>query len=218
MITERFDGATLYLGDSREIVPIIGACDALITDPVWPNAPDGMFPGCDNPSQLLGEVLSVSYSMRIVVCLRNDSDPRFLAAVPRPMKFLQCMWMRYACVGHMDRFLTGNEVAYAFGEWPQRKPGRQSMAAMSPVQAKPIPKNGHPCPRSDLHMRWLVSNWSDGLVMDPFMGSGTTGVACLEHGREFVGIEINPEYFDIACRRIEMECKRQQSRILSEVD
>lgn len=43
------------------------------------------------------------------------------------------------------------------------------------------------------------------LVLDPFMGSGTTGVACVRTGRKFIGIEIEPRYFDIACRRIEAE-------------
>jgi site-specific DNA-methyltransferase (adenine-specific) len=43
----------------------------------------------------------------------------------------------------------------------------------------------------------------DGIVLDPFMGSGTTGVACMNLGRKFIGIEIEPKYFDIACRRIE---------------
>lgn len=48
-----------------------------------------------------------------------------------------------------------------------------------------------------------------GLVLDPFMGSGTTGVASSQIGRRFVGVEISPEYFDIACRRIE-DAQRQQ--------
>ena len=42
----------------------------------------------------------------------------------------------------------------------------------------------------------------DGAVLDPFMGSGTTGVACMNLGRKFIGIEIEPKYFDIACERI----------------
>lgn len=42
-----------------------------------------------------------------------------------------------------------------------------------------------------------------GIVLDPFMGSGTTGVACMKHGRKFIGVEMEPRYFDIACRRIE---------------
>ena len=39
-------------------------------------------------------------------------------------------------------------------------------------------------------------------ILDPFMGSGTTGVACAKLGRRFIGIEIDPKYFDIACKRI----------------
>lgn len=46
------------------------------------------------------------------------------------------------------------------------------------------------------------------LILDPFMGSGTTGVACARLGRRFVGIEIEPKYFDIACRRIEQAQKQ----------
>ena len=42
-----------------------------------------------------------------------------------------------------------------------------------------------------------------GVVLDPFMGSGTTGVACAQLGRRFIGIEIEPRYFEIACHRIE---------------
>ena len=42
-----------------------------------------------------------------------------------------------------------------------------------------------------------------GVVLDPFMGSGTTGMVALKHGRRFVGIELNPEYFKMACERIQ---------------
>ena len=50
-------------------------------------------------------------------------------------------------------------------------------------------------------------------VIDPFAGSGTTGVACVELGRKFVGIEIDPVYFDIACRRIEQAVKKQECKL-----
>jgi DNA modification methylase len=46
------------------------------------------------------------------------------------------------------------------------------------------------------------------VILDPFMGSGTTGVACAKLGRKFIGIEIEPKYFDIACRRIEEAYKQ----------
>jgi DNA modification methylase len=60
-------------------------------------------------------------------------------------------------------------------------------------------------------MIWAVDIGSkkDETVIDPFMGSGTTGVACMNLGRRFVGIEIEPKYFDIACERIE-NAQRQQ--------
>ena len=54
-------------------------------------------------------------------------------------------------------------------------------------------------------MQWCIERVSDpgDIILDPFMGSGTTGVACANLGRKFIGIEIEPKYFDIACRRIE---------------
>jgi hypothetical protein len=65
--------------------------------------------------------------------------------------------------------------------------------------------NGHPCPKPVKWMEWAVAKCTleDQTVLDPFMGSGTTGVACANLGRKFIGIEIEPKYFDIACQRIE---------------
>lgn len=63
----------------------------------------------------------------------------------------------------------------------------------------------HPCPKPVSYMRWLVETASlpAHTILDPFMGSGTTGVACAKLGRKFIGIEVEPRYFDIACKRIE---------------
>ena len=65
-------------------------------------------------------------------------------------------------------------------------------------------------------MRWLVNKASlpNETILDPFMGSGTTGVACVNLGRKFIGVEIEPRYFDIACKRID-EATRQP-RLFSE--
>ena len=62
-------------------------------------------------------------------------------------------------------------------------------------------------------MAWSVEK-TKGLVLDPFMGSGTTGVACANLGRKFIGIEREPTYFDIACRRI--EAAYRQPRLFDE--
>ncbi len=64
------------------------------------------------------------------------------------------------------------------------------------------PGRVHPTQKPVRLMEWCISK-TKGNVIDPFMGSGTTGVACANLGRRFVGIEIEREYFDMACERIE---------------
>ena len=66
-------------------------------------------------------------------------------------------------------------------------------------------KLGHPAPFPERLARDQIISWSNpgDTVLDPFMGSGTTGVACLNTGRRFIGIEIDPTYFEIAKKRIE---------------
>jgi site-specific DNA-methyltransferase (adenine-specific)/modification methylase len=62
----------------------------------------------------------------------------------------------------------------------------------------------HPTQKPIAVMEWCLSFLPDcQTILDPFMGSGTTGVACAKLGRKFIGIEIEPRYFDIACKRIE---------------
>ena len=61
----------------------------------------------------------------------------------------------------------------------------------------------HPTQKPVEVMKWCLSFLPDAkTIFDPFMGSGTTGVACVKTGRSFIGIEIDPDYFDIACKRI----------------
>ena len=62
----------------------------------------------------------------------------------------------------------------------------------------------HPTQKPIALMKMIVSNWTESgnVILDPFMGSGTTGVACVQTGRDFIGIEIEPKYFEIAEKRI----------------
>ena len=65
-------------------------------------------------------------------------------------------------------------------------------------------RNGHPTQKPLALMAWCLTHAPDAkTVLDPFMGSGTTGVACAQSGRAFTGIERERKYFDIACERIE---------------
>ena len=68
----------------------------------------------------------------------------------------------------------------------------------------------HPTQKPVEVMRWCLGFVPDACVsiLDPFMGSGTTGVACASLGRNFTGIEVNPAYFEISCRRIADELSR----------
>ena len=61
---------------------------------------------------------------------------------------------------------------------------------------------GHPTQKPIRLMEWCLGHIDPGATIDPFMGSGTTGVACANLGRTFIGIEREPKYFDIACQRI----------------
>ena len=72
------------------------------------------------------------------------------------------------------------------------------------------PSNGHPAPMPYAMAADHIESWTNAgdVVSDTFMGSGTTGVAAVQMGRRFIGIEREPKYFDIACKRIE-EAQRQ---------
>lgn len=73
--------------------------------------------------------------------------------------------------------------------------------------------SNHPTEKPVTLVCQLIKDFSDNgdLVIDPFMGSGTTGVACVQMGRKFIGIEIDPGYFEIACKRI--EAAQRQTRM-----
>lgn len=68
----------------------------------------------------------------------------------------------------------------------------------------------HPCPKPIKQVEWMVNRVSlpGEIVLDLFMGSGTTGVACVRLGRKFLGIEIEPRYFDVSCSRISQALKQ----------
>lgn len=196
---------TLYHGDCLSILPALGSVDAIITDPVWPNAPSGMFPSVVDAQELLRACLEKVDARRVVIVLRGDSDPRFLIAVPARWPFFRVQILPYVMPGYIGRKLGGDEMAYCFGEPLPYAPGQRVIPGRAPA-AQPCDRkdNGHPCSRALAHFKWLVRWWSmpGEVVLDPFMGSGTTGVACVNLQRRFVGIEIDSDYFKIAERRI----------------
>lgn len=78
------------------------------------------------------------------------------------------------------------------------------------LRAHGEPRGDHPTQKPVGVMKWCIGHIPEPnqTILDPFMGSGTTGVACVKMGRTFIGIEADVRYFDIACRRID-EAHRQ---------
>lgn len=207
------DSVTLICGDCREVLPTLGKVDAVVTDPVWPNVPAGLLAGSERPFDLFAEFCSLipASVKRLAIEMRNDSDPRFLACIPGHFDFIQVMWCQYAMPGYLGRVLGGNETVYVYGMPIESQQGRRVIPSVSPkAQPRDRPPNGHPCSRALIHQQFVV-NWcsdKDETVLDPFMGSGTTGVAAVKLRRRFIGIEIEERYFSIACRRIEEALKQ----------
>lgn len=197
---------TLIHGDARRHMrKLKGQIDTIITDPIWPNAPADMFPDVTDAQQLLKDVLRHVDAKRLIIILRFDSDPRFLQAVPKRYPFFRTQILPYAIPGYIGRKLGGDELAYCFGEPLPSAPGRRVIPGYAPkAQTDERKNNGHPCSRTPIHMRWLVNWWSlpGEVVCDPFMGSGTIGVACVELQRNFIGIEIDEGYYAIAQRQL----------------
>jgi len=191
---------SLYHGSCLDILPSIGPVDTVITDPVWPNCPPRLLKGWDDPVGLLHDALELVKARRIVIVLRSDSDPRFLQSVPNSFKFFRVQILPYVIPAYNGRKLLGDELAYCFGEPLPSAPGRRVIPGYAPKAKSGSKPNGHPCSRELSHFRWLVNWWSlEGeTVLDPFMGSGTTGVACVQMNRKFIGIEIEEDYFRIA--------------------
>lgn len=136
----------------------------------------------------------------------------------------------------IDKFITSVTPAIVWGGnyfdlpptrcplvWDKDNPGRDfadfEMAwtnldkVARRIKFRPMNMDGgkvHPTQKPVRVMEWCLGHIPDvwGVIIDPFSGSGTTGVACANLGRQFIGIEREQKYFDIACRRIE-DAQRQ---------
>ena len=195
---------TLYLGDCLEILPTLGKVDAVVTDPPWALG-KRIVAGNLNAVELWTSAVARFDTERVLVWLPINSDPRdWLNPIALP--YLRTIYIRRAIPGYFGRVLMDGEIIHALGTWPPAKAGRMVIPGGIAITyvADDRPPD-HPMPRSQIACDFLVKWWSDAgdIILDPFMGSGTTGVACVKLGRKFIGIEIEPKYFAIACKRID---------------
>lgn len=199
-------GITLYCGDCRDVLPLL-QYDTMIVDPVWPNCHPDLI-GADDPRKLFEDAMrTVSPGVeRICVWLGVQSDPRFLQAVPVGFPFLRASYMRRAVPSYNGRCLVSGDMLYSFGMWPRsRIGGRVIPGEMWRVTSIPSLRQDHPAARNEQHAKWVVKWWGDGVVCDPFAGTGTTLVACKAQSVRAIGIEIEPRYCEIAVKRLRQE-------------
>lgn len=211
----------LALGDCREILPTIGKVDAVVTDPPYgigfkykSHVDDReSYPSFIWPIIEAAETC-VAPGGLVAVWQAQQWMPRFHELFPRDWRVLivakNFVQMRPTTMQHaydpvVVWWKSGAESWRAARDsgWINRD-FMISDCASAVSDTRSLAKQ-HPCPRQVDACEHVVGNWCPpmGLVLDPFMGSGTTGVACQKLGRRFIGIEIEPKYFDIACRRIE---------------
>lgn len=192
--TETIGHATLYLGDCREILPTLPRVDAVVTDPPYPNGEGHFTSAVSAARQLFNTQSCFDASEAIIFWSELEIPPGF--ALPIVATHI---WHRTNVNGKIY------EPAFHFAEDGRKR--RSEIFAQPAVfdGAGPgcIEYAGHPTQKPIGLMRRLLALTGGEIVLDPFMGSGSTGVAALQLGRRFIGIEIEPKYFDIACRRIE---------------
>ena len=205
----KIGNATLYLGDSRYIMKRMPKVDTIITDPVWPECPKGMIPGSEKPFSLFNAIVDYfpKLAKRVVIHLGDSSDPRMLKKISMKMPYIRTCTLKWH-LWEEGLLIHDANYAFIFGE---RIPGRKIPGFCKQENPGDQIIKGHPCPRSLSHVNWLVKWFSEKSVLDPFMGVGTTGVACANQGKEFIGIEIDEKYFDIACKRIKEAYKGERN-------
>lgn len=208
-------GIYLYHGDSLEIMRDMepGVVDAVVTDPVWPDNAVPEFSGFDPVALCQGAMTQASrISKRIAVHLGCDTSPQHLFTTIS-LPFFRVAWLRYSRPGYKGRLLNASDVAYLWGAPPASRKGAHIIPG-EVCKSKAVGRiTPHPCERSQEHVEWLVKWWSapGEIVLDPFMGSGTTGEQCVRLGRQFIGIEIEREWFDYSVQRIEQAITEKES-------
>lgn len=203
--------ARLYLGDCREVLAEIepGSVDAVVTDP-----PYGINLNCKGQAsggrgrqefeRIVGDDMEfdpspwLGFSDALLFGCNN-----YCRAIPSHIG----QWYFW------DKTLENNGCRIAEGEFMWHKLGTKPRAfrhlwSGAYRASEHGQRSQHPTQKPVELLAWCIRLVAGEVVLDPFMGSGTTGVAALRMGRKFIGIEIEPKYFEIAKRRIDAESRR----------
>jgi DNA modification methylase len=204
---ERIGGQRLILGDCMSVMPLLGRFDAVVTDPPYGIDYGGMI---EKTQERFGwrkfkkqEWDADRPASEVFTAILDTSDDQiiwggnyFADLLPPTMRWLS--WDK----GQRDFSLADFELAWT----SQQKAAR----AFNYARAKALGDGKqHPTQKPVALMEWCLGFLPNAqTILDPFMGSGTTLVACQRLGRNGTGIELDPEYFEIACKRVD-EATRQ---------
>ena len=206
---ETTEHCTLYLGDCLDVLPTLGKVDAVVTDPpygvgltarVTKHTTREATTKYDDGDEAFGLVLE---RVRAVVALGVPTaitpGTRRVISYPEPND-IGCVYFPNGAGRSRWGFNQFQPVLY-YGKNPTgfRIPSSRSETHWFSRDVD------HPCPKPIQWMEWLVMKCSANegeTILDPFMGSGTTGLACIKRGRHFIGIEKEPEFFELAVREI----------------
>jgi site-specific DNA-methyltransferase (adenine-specific) len=217
MRSVRIGQAALYLGDCRELMPSLGDSYAIVSDPPYgighvKGAVAKARPGvrgrhrngtaASNPIVGDDEPFDPSPLLGFTEVLLWGAD-HFSSRLPHGR------WLAWNKLGHLEPWDSFSDVEFAW----INKPGASRIYShlwKGLCQKGSGTRRFHPTQKPVELMEWCLSFIEDGrTILDPYMGSGTTGVACAKLGHPFVGVEINEAYFNIACERI-MNAQRQE--------
>jgi DNA modification methylase len=214
MRKEVIGDCTLYLGDCLDILPTLGKVDAVITDPpynmstsqngikheIWADIIDS---ACFFKEVFQKEIALFDICGGTVWQFLNWKTLPTLqkAASDVGQKINSILIWNKNQLGLEPKGLRTSYELVALLCIGEAKIENRSVSDIWQYPA--VSKRIHPAEKPLALIQRLVEVTSGNRVLDPFMGSGTTGVACALSGRKFIGCELNEKYFDIACRRIE---------------
>lgn len=229
MRVEQIGNATLYLGDCLEIMPTLGKVDHVITDPPYeaslhsarahltklrkdagPELREINFTAVDQIREQIvagGEALCTGWFLAF--CTIEGVRPWADAINASALKYKRaCVWVKPDSTPQLNGQGPAVGAECFVAAWGGAGRARWNAGGKRGVYShivNPSDRHGaHPTEKPWRLFGELLTDFTapGHAILDPFMGSGTTGVACAKLGRRFIGIEIDPAYFEIACERI----------------
>lgn len=210
---EQIGDCTLYLGDCLEVMPTLGKVDAVVTDPPYGIGEDGR-----RQAQLASRSKLAPANLYEAKDWDSTTADEAVAAAIQISGYAMIFGGNYynmpasRCWLVWDKMGPGNDFADCELVWTNLDKSVRRLRYLwnGCMRRERDVKRQHPTQKPIGVMKWCIEHLpkDSKTILDPFMGSGTTGVACVQLQRRFIGIELDETYFDIACKRIEEAYKQ----------